>query len=402
MTAHRRARFDDLVTGRALAFPPPRRVIAAGRPADVPAALAEVERLTAAGEWAYGYVSYEAAPAFDPALVVAAPAAGDPPLVWFGVGGPPAPVPPIAPDRASPGERRPGAGALEEARQPGAGALEWAPAWTDQQHARAVERVREHIAAGDTYQCNLTDRLRAAATGDPFDLYRQIAGAQGGAFNAYLDLGRFVVASASPELFFDWTGDRIRTRPMKGTTTRGADPADDAERAQRLRASPKEQAENLMIVDLLRNDLSRVATVGSVEVTELFALEAYPTVWQMVSEIAASVRPGTGLADVFRALFPCGSVTGAPKARSMGIIRDLESGPRGVYCGAVGMVAPPAAEFRARFNVAIRTAMVDRRSGTATYGAGGGITWGSDAAAERAELLAKTAVLNPRGQEAYV
>lgn len=386
-----RARFDDLAAGRALVFPAPRRVVVAGCAAEVPSALAEVERLTAAGEWAYGYVSYEAAPGLDPALVVAGPAEGDPPLVWFGVGGPPSEVAPIAPHEAAPHQAPP--------RE--AGPHAWIPVWDDREHARAVERVREHIAAGDTYQCNLTDRLRAAAAGDPFELYRRIATAQGGAFNAYLEVGRFVVASASPELFFDWTGDRIRTRPMKGTTTRGVDAEDDAGRARRLRASPKEQAENLMIVDLLRNDLSRVAAVGSVEVTELFALEAYPTVWQMVSEVAASVRPGAGLVDVFRALFPCGSVTGAPKARSMRIIRDLESGPRGVYCGAVGMVAPPAAGFRARFNVAIRTAVVDRRSGIATYGAGGGITWGSDAAAERAELLAKTAVLHPRGQEAY-
>jgi para-aminobenzoate synthetase/4-amino-4-deoxychorismate lyase len=256
-----------------------------------------------------------------------------------------------------------------------------------------VRRVRELIAAGETYQINLTDRLRAAEPGDPEQLYASLAGAQQGAYNAYLDLGRFVIASASPELFLDWTGDTLRTRPMKGTAARDPDPAADAANARRLRASPKERAENVMIVDLLRNDLSRVAALGSVAVTELFALERYPTVWQLTSEITARVRPGAGLVDVFRALFPCGSITGAPKPRSMEIIRDLEAGPRGVYCGAVGMVAPPGAPFRARFSVAIRTAVVDRRHNTAVYGAGGGITWDSDPAAEHAELLAKAAVL---------
>jgi para-aminobenzoate synthetase/4-amino-4-deoxychorismate lyase len=199
--------------------------------------------------------------------------------------------------------------------------------------------------------------------------------------------------SASPELFFEWDGDHVRTRPMKGTATRGATAEDDRERADRLRSSPKERAENLMIVDLLRNDLSRIARVGSVDVPELFVLERYPTVWQLTSEITARTRPEVGLVDVFRALFPCGSVTGAPKRASMQLIRDLEGGPRGVYCGAIGLVAPPGGPFRARFGVAIRTAVVDRESGAAVYGAGGAITWGSDPAAERAELLAKTAIL---------
>jgi para-aminobenzoate synthetase/4-amino-4-deoxychorismate lyase len=256
-----------------------------------------------------------------------------------------------------------------------------------------VARVRAHIAAGETYQVNLTDRLRAHVDGDPYALYAGLALAQRAAYSAHLDLGRYVIASASPELFFEWTGDRLRTRPMKGTAVRGRDSAEDDEQARRLRASPKERAENLMIVDLLRNDLSQVAVVGSVAVPELFALERYPTVWQLTSEVTARIRPGTGLVDVFRALFPCGSVTGAPKRRTMQVIRDLETGPRGVYCGAIGFVAPPGVPVRARFSVAIRTAVVDRATGAAVYGAGGGITWDSDPAAERAELLTKTAVL---------
>src|SRR3712207_3671531 len=180
---------------------------------------------------------------------------------------------------------------------------------------------------------------------------------------------------------------------MKGTAPRGRTTSEDREQSRLLRSSSKEQAENLMIVDLLRNDLGRVAEVGSVVVEELFAVERYPTVWQMTSQVTARVQPDVGLLDLFRALFPCGSVTGAPKRRTMQLIDELEATPRGVYCGAVGLVAPPSAPFRARFNVAIRTVVVDRASGDAVYGAGGGITWGSDAGRERAELHAKAAVL---------
>jgi para-aminobenzoate synthetase/4-amino-4-deoxychorismate lyase len=338
--------------------------------------LTEVERACAAGDWAFGYVGYEAAAGFDPTLAVAPPSVAGPPLAWFGLCGAPTAVPPVA---AVPGSRR---------------TVRWVPDWTAEEHARAVARVRGHIAAGDTYQLNLTDRLRAHVDGDLDALYADLALAQRGAYNAHLDLGRYVIASASPELFFEWTGDRLRTRPMKGTAVRGRTSAEDREQARRLRASAKEQAENLMIVDLLRNDLSRVAVVGSVEVPELFALERYPTVWQLASEVSARTPPGTGLVDVFRALFPCGSVTGAPKPRTMQLIRDIEGGPRGVYCGAIGLVAPRTASFRARFSVAIRTAVVDRESGAGVYGSGGGITWDSDPAAEHAELLAKAAVLD--------
>ncbi|WP_369130856.1 aminodeoxychorismate synthase component I [Modestobacter roseus] len=380
------ARFDDLVAGTALRCPPPDQVLVARRADEVAGVLAEVERATAAGSWAFGWLAYEAAPGLDPSLPVAEPADDGPPLAWFGLCGAPEPVPPVAP---SPGGRPP---------------VRWVPDWTDDEHARAVAAVREHIAAGETYQCNLTDRLRARDVGDPARLYADLALAQRGAYNALLDTGRFVVASASPELFFEWDGARLRTRPMKGTAARGRNTAEDATRAAALRASAKEQAENLMIVDLLRNDVARVAEVGSVAVPELFALERYPTVWQLTSEVTGRTRDDVGLVDVLRALFPCGSITGAPKRRTMQLIADLEPRPRGVYCGAVGLVAPPgAAPFRARFNVAIRTVVVDRATGAAVYGVGGGITWGSDPGAERAEVRAKAAVLTePAGDHQLI
>ncbi|HLM03805.1 MAG TPA: aminodeoxychorismate synthase component I [Blastococcus sp.] len=370
------ARFDDLRTGNALLFPPPSEILTAVRPDEVAGALQRVHDATEAGSWAFGYVAYEAASGLDPQLPGGSTSPGEPPLVWFGLCDEPARVDPVAPP-------------AELAPRPAA----WRTDWTDEEHARAVAAVREHIAAGETYQCNLTDRLRSTVAGDPEDLYARLALAQRGAYNAYLDLGRHVVASASPELFFEWAGDVVRTRPMKGTAPRGRTTAEDREQSRLLRSSTKEQAENLMIVDLLRNDLGRVAEVGSVVVDELFALERYPTVWQLTSQVSARIRPGTGLLDLFRALFPCGSVTGAPKRRTMQLIDELEPTPRGVYCGAVGLVAPPSAPFRARFNVAIRTVVLDRSTGEAVYGAGGGITWGSEPAPERAELHAKAAVL---------
>ena len=372
------ARFDDLVGGTALSFTSSSRVLTAERPEDVVPVLAEVERATAGGSWAFGYLAYEAAAGLDPGWAVADRTTSGLPLAVFALCDRPDDVAPVAPP---PGRHR------SYAVGP------WTRRWTESGHRDDVGRVREHIAAGETYQLNLTVRLDAPITGDLTELYADLAWAQQGSYAAYLDLGRFVVVSASPELFFEWRGDRLVTRPMKGTAPRGRTTREDAERRHRLVSSEKERAENLMIVDLLRNDLGQIAEVGSVEVPELFTPERYATVWQLTSEVTARPRPATGLVDVFRALFPSGSVTGAPKQRTMQLIRELEHRARGVYCGAVGVVAPPGHGFRARFNVAIRTVTVDRAAGTAEFGTGGGITWGSDAGAEHAELLAKTAIL---------
>jgi para-aminobenzoate synthetase / 4-amino-4-deoxychorismate lyase len=371
-------RVDDLVAGSALSCPPPSRILAAHGPQDVVRVLEEVDRATRAGCWALGFVAYEAAAGLDPSLAVQHPAPDDVPLAWFGLCDEPVRVPLVAPP---PGRDR------DYRSDP------WLPGWTPDGHRADVERVRERIAAGDTYQCNLTVRLRSRVEGDLEQLYADLAWGQRTPYATYVDTGRHVVASASPELFFEWAGDRLLTRPMKGTAARGRTPAEDAEQVHRLSTSAKERAENVIVVDLLRNDVSRVAEEGSVAVPALCVPERYETVWQLTSDVTGTVRPGTGLADVFGALFPCGSVTGAPKPRTMEILRDLEDGPRGAYCGAIGLVAPPGAPFRARFSVAIRTVVVDRRTGAAVYGTGGGITWGSRPDAEHAELYAKAAVL---------
>ncbi len=331
--------------------------------------LAEVERLTSAGAHAAGFVAYEAAGAFG--LDVHAPVDGLP-LAAF-----------IVADRLEPFDP---ARLVDDAA--GLTGISWRPSINETEYTAAVRRVREYLAAGETYQVNLTFPLHASFTGDPFSLFARLVRAQRAAGATYLDLGRFAVCSASPELFFAREGDRVLMRPMKGTATRGRTNAEDRRKAAALRASPKERAENLMIVDMVRNDLGRVAGVGSVDVPALFRVERFPTVLQMTSDVVAETR--APLAELFAATFACASVTGAPKVRTAAIIRELEAGPRGVYTGAVGYVGPGG---KARFNVAIRTATVDREAGTATYGVGSGIVWDSRPGREYAECLAKARVL---------
>jgi para-aminobenzoate synthetase / 4-amino-4-deoxychorismate lyase len=381
-----RARFDDLSgpLGAGFELVAPRGVVEAREPGEVREVLARVEAAVAGGLWAAGFVAYEAAPGLDAGLAVRArPAAGaafdELPLVWFGLFA----------------ERREAALAEpEEAAGPAPAAPDWRPSVGGAAHAAAVDEIHRRIAAGDTYQVNHTFRLRAPWAGDAAALYRHLAWAQRGAHCGFLDLGRFAVCCASPELFFELDGDGLLTRPMKGTAPRGRWSAEDRAAAARLAASPKERAENLMIVDLLRNDLGRLAVPGTVEVERLFAAERYPTVWQLTSTVSCRLAARPPLADLFAALFPCGSVTGAPKRSTMAIVARLEETPRGVYTGAVGWLELPAEPGpRARFAVAIRTATVDRAAGVAEYGIGGGVTAGSSAAGEHAEALLKARVL---------
>lgn len=361
----------------------PGGTLVAHRPGQVLPVLRAVDAAAARGWWAVGFLAYEASGGLDPTLVTRPSAPGEAfdklPLAWFALFGRPKSARPPEPAAVLPGCYT---------------VTPWVADTTADDYTRKLEAVRSQIAEGNTYQCNLTVRLRSRAEGDLLGLYRDLALAQDGAYNAYLDTGRFVVASASPELFFDWTDDQLTARPMKGTAGRGRWLEEDDAKAEVLRGSPKERAENLMIVDLLRNDLGKLAEWGSVEVPALFELERYKTLWQLTSSVTARPRPRTTLIDVFRALFPCGSVTGAPKRRTMALIADLEESRRGVYCGAIGMVAPPGASFRARFNVAIRTVVVDRTTGEAVYGTGGGITWDSAAAPEHAEVRLKAAILD--------
>ncbi len=383
------ARFDDLTPGgEASIFTSPTATLVARRPSEVLPVLRAVEEATAAGCWAAGYLAYEAATGIDASLRTKPARVDEPlgelPLAWFGLFGAPATEEPLTVPVEVDRDYRVSPWRLD---------IDLA-VYHDQ-----VERIRQLIGLGETYQCNLTAPMRARIEGSAFALYRDLALAQRGAYNAFIDTGRYVVASASPELFFDWREGRLTTRPMKGTTARGRWQEEDCARAQALIRSPKERAENVMIVDLLRNDLARVAEVGTVEVPELFNLERFETLWQLTSTVTARLRPRTGLVEILRAVFPCGSVTGAPKAHTMALIANLEQSRRGVYCGAVGVVAPPGAPLRARFSVAIRTAVVDRATGEAVYGVGGGITWDSNPIAEHDELVAKAAILHSRPED---
>jgi para-aminobenzoate synthetase/4-amino-4-deoxychorismate lyase len=347
-----------------LAFGEPHEVLEACSIEQVDATLRAAQDHADAGAWVAGMVSYEAAPAFDTALRVRTRT--ELPLAWFAVF-----------DAPLPAQAERGAQAAPPALQPD---VEWL------QYAANIEAIREAIARGDVYQVNYTLRMRGEFAADPRALYERLREAQPDGYCAYLDLGRHQIASVSPELFFRREGERLTTRPMKGTRPRGRHDREDEAMALELRDCPKDRAENLMIVDLLRNDLSRLARPHGVQVPQRFAVEKYPTVWQMTSTVTADVREGIGLAEIFHALFPCGSVTGAPKVKAMQMIAELETSARGVYCGAIGYLKPGG---DAAFNVAIRTVEVDGAQATAKCGLGSGVIWDSNAKSEYEEVLVK-------------
>jgi para-aminobenzoate synthetase/4-amino-4-deoxychorismate lyase len=399
--------------GQWLHFAGPHRILQASAREQVIPALRELEELIEVNQWhAAGFLSYEAAPAFDPVYRTRAPeehrdypgtarqgrcsersdewsprsvddtcpgrkcdlpsksgaqVAGIP-YLWFGLY--PAPRLVTLPEPAQPKE-----------------ALSWLPTVDRETYDAAIHQIKEHIAEGRTYQVNYTMRLQAGFKADPWNFFLHLAQTQNN-HAAYIDLGRYVICSASPELFFQLDGDTLTCRPMKGTTQRGRTTLEDQEQAQWLKDSEKNRAENVMIVDMIRNDMGRIAKIGSVHVPELFTVERYPTLWQMTSTVRA--RTDASLSRIFTALFPCASITGAPKVSTMRIISELETTPRRIYTGSLGYIAP---NRKATFNVAIRTALIDRTQQTAEYGVGGGIVWDSTDTDEYAEALLKARVL---------
>lgn len=358
--------------GRAALFRAPLALIRADTIAEVDAALEALDRAQAAGHWLAGYASYELGYALEARLVHLMPAGRRMPLMQFGVF--------ATPDDAGPTLRRAESEAIEARLFPAK------PGWSPDEHAGALRRILDYIAAGDIYQANLTMPMTAAAEGPALGLYGALRARQPVAHGAYVAFPDApAILSRSPELFFatDASG-RIDTRPMKGTAPRATNPAHDAALRLDLQTSIKNRAENLMIVDLLRNDISRICEIGSVRVPQLFAIESYATVHQMVSHVTGQLRPGTLPSGIFRALFPCGSITGAPKVRAMEIIRELELGARDVYCGAIGWIGPDGASS---FNVAIRTLVHD--GGAVRFGVGGGIVADSTAEGEYEEALWK-------------
>ncbi|MCB2110220.1 MAG: aminodeoxychorismate synthase component I [Defluviimonas sp.] len=359
--------------GRAAVFDRPRRVLRAETAEEVAPLLEAIDRARAEGLWIAGIASYEAGYVFEPRLAPLLPAGRRLPLMAFGLYDAPGPAETVL--------------ARAAALAPAARMTAAAPSWSAPDHAEAIARTLGFIHAGDIYQANVTMQMRARFGGTALGLYGALRARQSVGHGAFVDLpGMPRILSRSPELFFETDAlGAIETRPMKGTAPRASNPAHDAALRLGLQQSVKDRAENLMIVDLLRNDISRVCRPGSVRVPELFAIESYATVHQMVSRVTGRLLPGTPASALFRALFPCGSITGAPKIRAMEIIRALEPAPRGAYCGAIGWLAP---DGQSRFNVAIRT-LTAYDDGAVEFGVGGGIVADSTAAGEYEEALWK-------------
>ncbi|HKP15510.1 MAG TPA: chorismate-binding protein [Gemmatimonadaceae bacterium] len=359
--------------GRAtrLTFTEPLAVCRANSIDRVVAVLDEADRAAHHGRWVVGFVSFEAAAAFDPAFE--RPHAPSLPLAWFA-------------EFAAPDAPSDDGGASLHGDETGPAELTPASPVSEVQYAEAVRRIHAYIDAGDVYQVNLTVPFTAPQRTSPRAIYERMRRAQGGAYSCLIDIGDACILTASPELFFERRADRIHSRPMKGTAPRGLHPLADAAARHRLLQSEKERAENVMIVDVVRNDLGRIANIGTVHVDALCHAERYPSVWQLTSTVGAELRRGVSLAEVFGALFPPASVTGAPKIRATSIIHELETAPREIYCGAIGIVRPGG---DATFNVAIRTAWTAADSGLLHLNAGGGITADSTAIGELREVGAK-------------
>jgi para-aminobenzoate synthetase/4-amino-4-deoxychorismate lyase len=367
--------------GAARLYANPVGIVAASAPGEVPEALERLRAARAKGLHAAGYLHYEASAALEPAAWPEPPADGT--LLWFGLfesyqrldGDS---VPALLPDPA------------------GAWAGAPKPLISEADYATQFARIAGLIEAGDIYQANLTFRAEVATAGSPASLYALLRARARAGYGALIHTGADILLSLSPELFFRLDSGRLTAKPMKGTAVRGRDAAEDAALAQALRDDPKQRAENLMIVDLLRNDLSRVARAGSVEVPELFSVEQYPTVHQMVSTVTAELSEGLDAIDAIKALFPCGSITGAPKVRAMQIIHEIERAPRHIYTGSIGRID---ADGDAMFNVAIRT-LAFSDDGAAMLGLGSGLVADSNAGEEWRECLAKGAFVTA-GEEPF-
>ena len=336
----------------------------------VEALLKEVETYQEAGFYAVGYVSYEAAPAFEKKFAVhPAPLMGEY-LLYFTI--------------HEEVETLPFPEDYEAVDLP----ANWKEEVEAPAYQEAIETIHHHIRQGDTYQVNYTVQLSQELEADPLAIYNRLVVEQKAHYNAFIQHDDVAILSISPELFFEQEDRLLTTRPMKGTTHRGLTNQEDLQEAAWLEADPKNRAENMMIVDLLRNDMNRISEIGSEHVTRLCQVEQYSTVWQMTSTIESRLRSEIDLIQTFRALFPCGSITGAPKISTMEIIQKTEKAPRGVYCGTIGILLPRGKRI---FNVAIRT--LQMQGNQAIYGVGGGITWDSKWESEYQETKQKSAVL---------
>lgn len=354
-----------------LRFDDPVDIVTAENISEVGECLRRIEERTQCGYvYAAGFLAYEAAAGLDSSLHVSR--YGPVPLLWFGL---------------YEGFERCESIGIEEASADMN--IEWRSSISEDRFKRAIKHIRSYISAGETYQVNFSYRLRAKLNVEASSLFHSMVQAQQASFCAFIETDEWAVCSASPELFFSLNGERIVSRPMKGTASRGLTNAEDRSRGAWLQGSGKNRAENIMITDMVRSDLGRIARTGSIRTEELCSIEKYPTLWQMTSSVAAETD--ATLPELFESLFPPASITGAPKCRTMEIIAELEDSPRGIYTGSIGFVEP---NRRAQFNVAIRTAWIDKLKGQAEYGVGGGIVWDSRDRSEREETLVKSRILD--------
>jgi para-aminobenzoate synthetase component 1 len=367
-------RFEDRLTLRARVLTQPCGRILASSPEELPAAFAQIEGARRGGYWVALLLDYELGEWLEPTL--AKPAPPHPRLTA------------LVFEKMH--EERPWSLGAECKSDKQASIISVTPGIPKERYLARIAQIRDWIAQGEVYQVNATFPLLVKTEGDPAQLYRQIATHHPAAHAAYIeDIGRTIL-SFSPELFLQRSGNTLMTRPMKGTAPRSADPETDRKLGEALHASEKNRAENLMIVDLLRNDLGRLARPGTVRADPLFSLEKYPSVWTMTSTVQAEITPETSLAEILKALFPCGSVTGAPKIAAMKRIQETESEPRGLYCGSLGWLAPNG-DFS--LNVAIRTLVLDE-AGQGRYHVGGGIVYDSNPEQEWDECNWKARILN--------
>ncbi len=356
---------------RWIAFVDPLHIVSAETSEEVGPALVAIEAYLSQGYYVAGYLAYEASHGIDSSLETHTKC--NYPLLWFGVYR----------------DFKEFDISVIEDRSFALG--EWVPNISNAEYQDRIDQIKNHIRSGNTYQVNFTFRLRSSFSGDPLALAKTLFTAQSSAYCAYINLGNIHMCSASPELFFEHSDNTIVSRPMKGTVKRGVSSSEDQEKEFWLKNSIKNRAENVMIVDMIRNDMGRIAEPGSVRVDKLFSVERYPTVFQMTSTVSATTTCSS--VDVLRNMYPCASITGAPKVKTMALIRELEIESRGIYTGSIGYFSP---KKKAQFNVAIRTVVVDLKTSTAEYGVGGGVVWDSHAADEFNECKLKAQILNYR------
>ena len=355
-----------------LQFGNPSSILTANRIEDVIPQLEQVEQATTSGCYAAGFITFEAASAFDSVLQSHEP--GAMPLLWFGLY-----------DEVRVIE------SLHAAQSENV-QLCWEPSVSKAQYSTTIDRIKEEIRAGNTYQVNYSFRQRSPFTQDPYASFVSLTAQHTTPYAAFINTGNFAVSSLSPELFFAVENGQISCKPMKGTAPRGKTQSEDEKLRRRLELSEKDKAENLMVVDMIRNDLGRVAT--DIQTRELFSLETYETLYQMTSTVTG--KSSESLTNIFKALFPSASITGAPKINTINLIHQLEHDAREVYTGTVGFITP---DQRVQFNVAIRTLVIDLKQQQATYGTGSGIVWDSDSESEYQECITKTKIVSDRADD---